>query len=190
MKLLLFILLMPLIASAQSPDSLSRLANQSVVDYGDIYTPIQDKVLTNEINSGIYPLPLVIVTIDTLNGISISSYAAEVFNAYNLNNNSLLLLIDTNSKQSFMAVGDNLQGMYTDLEVGRIQREVLVPEFKKGHYFIGTYKTIKELKRLFIFSKKHKEIIDSNNFLEYIAFAFTIIFIISLAIYLIVYKTT
>ncbi len=83
-----------------------------------------------------------IVTIESLNGQDIESYAMNLAQA-NLGgkekNNGLLLLIAVNGRQYRFEVGRGIEPMLNDAKVGRIGRDYVVENFKNGDYGKGVY---------------------------------------------------
>ncbi len=145
-KLLLFLSVIVLTISAgtcfsQPVESLVHDRNNYVDDYAGTYTPEQKMVLGSIIKSFFDTVQIALVTVKTLNGQDVQEYATKLFNKWGVgskSNNGLLILIAPSERKAFAATGRAIQGDLTDLMAARLQREVMVPEFKKGDYYAGT----------------------------------------------------
>lgn len=84
---------------------------------------------------------VVVVTIDTLNGQSIETYATKLFREFGIGdkkkNNGLLLLLVVNDRESRIEVGYGLEGALPDGKTGRIQDEYMIPYYKENHWDDG-----------------------------------------------------
>lgn len=94
---------------------------------------------------------IVVVTIDSLDGQDIESYARGLFNEWGIGdadkNNGLLLLIAFGDRQSRIEVGYGLEGALNDAKTGRIQDDYLIGNFQAGDYdegVLGTYLKLAE----------------------------------------------
>ncbi len=88
-----------------------------------------------------------VVTVDTTGGQDIFDYSLAVARGFGIGSkegekNGFLLLVAIKDRKYFTQVSDHLEGDLTDGLVGEIQRERLVPQFKKGNYSQGIYDTI------------------------------------------------
>lgn len=88
-----------------------------------------------------------VVTVDTTGGQDIFEYSLAVARGFGIGSkggekNGFLLLVAIKDRKYFTQVSDHLEGDLNDGLVGEIQRERLVPEFKKGNYSKGIYDTI------------------------------------------------
>lgn len=90
---------------------------------------------------------IAVVTVTSLYGISIEEYAVELFREWGIgkknNDNGVLLIISTEGEEGNrdikIEVGYGLEGTITDLESGRILREIVIPRLKEGNYGQGVY---------------------------------------------------
>lgn len=84
---------------------------------------------------------IAIATIESLNGISIEETATTLFNDWNLwegnKDNGILILIAEQEREMRIEVGYGLEGAVPDVMAGRIVRQVMSPNFKKGDFFTG-----------------------------------------------------
>jgi uncharacterized protein len=88
-----------------------------------------------------------VVTVDTTGDLDIFDYSLAVARGFGIGSkggekNGLLLLVAIKDRKYFTQVSDHLEGDLNDGLVGQIQRERLVPEFKRGNYSKGIYDTI------------------------------------------------
>ncbi|MDF1615855.1 TPM domain-containing protein [Petrocella sp. FN5] len=94
---------------------------------------------------------IVVVTVDSLEGQDIESYALNLFREWGIGdatkNNGLLLLVSLNDRRSRIEVGYGLEGALNDAKTGRIQDDYLIGHFQEGNYdagIIGTYLKLAE----------------------------------------------
>lgn len=94
---------------------------------------------------------IVVVTVQSLDGQDIESFARGLFNEWGIGDakkeNGLLLLIAYDDRQSRIEVGYGLEGALNDAKTGRIQDDYLIGNFKAGDYdegVVGTYLKLAE----------------------------------------------
>jgi len=79
-----------------------------------------------------------VLTITTLEGESIEDFALRVFEAWKLGqrdqDNGVLVVVAPQDRRMRIEVGYGLEGRLTDLEAGRIIRNVMTPRFKAGDF--------------------------------------------------------
>jgi uncharacterized protein len=88
-----------------------------------------------------------VVTVPTTGDQDIFEYSLAVARGWGIGSkegekSGLLLLVAVNDRKYFTQVSDHLEGDLPDGLVGQIQRERLVPQFKRGDYSQGIYDTI------------------------------------------------
>jgi uncharacterized protein len=88
-----------------------------------------------------------VVTVDTTAGQDIFDYSLAIARAWGIGSkegekNGFLLVVAIKDRKYFTQISDHLEGDLNDGLVGQIQRERLVPQFKKGNYSQGIYDTI------------------------------------------------
>ena len=88
-----------------------------------------------------------VVTVPTTGDQDIFDYSLAVARGWGIGSkegekNGFLLLVAINDRKYFTQVSDHLEGDLNDGLVGQIQRERLVPEFRKGNYAQGIFDTI------------------------------------------------
>ncbi len=115
--------------------------NANVIDaetekkLGAIYLNLMDRANTQ----------FAVVTVDTTGGQDIFEYSLAIYRAWGIGtktNDGFLLVAAIKDRKYFTQVGYHLEGDLPDGVVGQIQREYLVPEFKKGNYSKGLYDTV------------------------------------------------
>ena len=84
---------------------------------------------------------IALVTVPNLGGRSLEQYALEVGRAWGIGeegrNNGALLLVAKAERSIRIEVGRGLEGNLTDSISGRIIRDVIGPEFKRGRFYDG-----------------------------------------------------
>lgn len=84
---------------------------------------------------------IVIVTVPSLEGQDIESYATELFREFGIGNsvknNGVLLLCSTGERLFRIEVGYGLEGTLTDGKTGRIQDEYIIPYLRDNNYNDG-----------------------------------------------------
>jgi uncharacterized protein len=86
-----------------------------------------------------------VVTVDTTGGQDIFDYSLAVYRGWGIGtktNDGFLLLIAVQDRKYYTQVGYHLEGDLNDGLVGEIQRQYLVPQFKKGNYSKGVDDTV------------------------------------------------
>ena len=89
-----------------------------------------------------------VVTVDSLEGLSIEQYASEFFNSWGLGkkdiNNGMLLLISIGDKELRIDTGLGLEKAITDDEAGKIINTIL-PYFAQGKYGQGALEGVRAI---------------------------------------------
>ncbi len=84
---------------------------------------------------------IVVLTIPGLDGETLKGFSLKVAETWKIGqkgiDNGALLLVAVKDRKVDIEVGYGLEGRLTDLVAGRIIREVIVPDFKKGQYDRG-----------------------------------------------------
>ncbi len=86
-----------------------------------------------------------VATVDTTGGQDIFEYSLAVYRGWGIGskeNDGFLLLIAVQDRKYYTQVGYHLEGDLNDGMVGAIQRQYLVPQFKKANYSQGIYDTV------------------------------------------------
>jgi uncharacterized protein len=120
-----------------------------VVDYAHVIDPA-----TRQNLESIYlnlkeraDIEFAVVTVDTTGDQDIFEYSLAVARGWGIGSKDgekagFLLLVAIKDRKYFTQVSDHLEGDLNDGLVGQIQRERLVPHFKKGNYSQGIYDTV------------------------------------------------
>ncbi|MDO8590220.1 MAG: TPM domain-containing protein [bacterium] len=81
---------------------------------------------------------ITVVTIPKLEDETIETYAEKLFQEWKIGkekeDNGLLLLVSLEDKEVRIEVGYGLESVVTDIDSGRIIREIIVPAFRAGNY--------------------------------------------------------
>lgn len=89
---------------------------------------------------------IVVLTIPTLQGESLEEYSLKVAETWGIGqsaqDNGALLLVAVRDRKLRIEVGYGLEGVLTDLIAGRIIRNIITPEFRKGQYDQGVLKGV------------------------------------------------
>jgi uncharacterized protein len=115
-----------------------------VLDQADILSPEEEAKLDQRLRDlrGRTGDALVVVSVDSLGGETIESYAFNVFNAWGIgsakSDRGLLLLVAPNERKVRIEVGCGLESTVSDVTAGRIIRERITPEYKTGDLAGGT----------------------------------------------------
>jgi len=84
---------------------------------------------------------IAVLTVRSLEGESVESYAEQVFNTWKLGqkgkDNGVLVLVAPTERRMRIEVGYGLEGTLTDVAASRIVRNVMTPRFKEGNFDAG-----------------------------------------------------
>lgn len=120
-----------------------------IVDYANVIDPETKKRL-----EAIYVnlkqranIEFAVVTVRTTGDRDIFEYSLDIARGWGIGSkegekNSFLLVVAVDDRKYFTQVSDHLEADLPDGLVGQIQRERLVPQFKRGNYSQGIYDTI------------------------------------------------
>ena len=153
LAIILFVALFGITVSAQT-------SSQSTVPPLPVpFTPIVDNAAviddaTQQRLGAIYlnlkergDIEFAVLTVDTTGDADIFDYSLAVAREWNIGpgtskGNGFLLVVAIQDRKYFTQVGDHLEGELPDGLAGQIQREKLVPAFKRGQYGKGIFDTI------------------------------------------------
>ncbi len=92
---------------------------------------------------------IVVLTVPSLNGDDIASYAIRVCEEWKIGRNGkddgALLLLAMEERDIRIEVGYGLEDKLTDVKCGLILRNVIIPEFREGGYSSGLVKGVKNM---------------------------------------------
>jgi uncharacterized protein len=141
--ILLLLLIIPLATALDIPSYTSY-----VNDYADVISS-EDEVRINALIEQIEKnttTELAILTINSLEDETKESFAFTVAEAWGVGkenqDNGLLLLIAVEDREYRFEVGYGLEGVLNDAKIGRIGRNILVPELQNNNYGTGIYQSI------------------------------------------------
>jgi uncharacterized protein len=84
---------------------------------------------------------IVVVTINSLEGMDASQYATELGEKWGVGkaskDNGVLFLVAPQDRKMFIATGRGTEEKLTDVFLGRIRDNYILPEFKSGNYYAG-----------------------------------------------------
>ncbi len=129
-----------------------------VVDYADVIDPATEQrlnnILKNLSENAQANTEMAVVTVKTTGGQDIFDYSLAVMRGWGIGSGEeigskvkggLLLLVAVDDRKAYVQVSRHLEGELPDGVVGQIQRDRLVPEFKKGNYSKGISDTVDAL---------------------------------------------
>jgi len=135
-----FLLIAPCSPAAQEyPDEPAGMVN----DFANLMSSADTQRLENKLRSyrDTTTTGIVIATVTNLEGVSIDEAATTIFNDWKIwhedKYNGVLILIAPNEKKMRIEVGYGLEGAIPDVMAGRIIRDVLAPQFKRGNFYAG-----------------------------------------------------
>jgi uncharacterized protein len=117
--------------------------DRPIVDQTNTLTPEQIDSLAAQINTSRQQkdYQLGILVISSLQNEAIEDYSIKVARDWGIGtkeqNNGVLLLVAKDDRRLRIEVGRGLEGDLTDAESGRIIRNTISPQFKKGDYYGG-----------------------------------------------------
>ncbi|WP_287908318.1 TPM domain-containing protein [Acinetobacter sp.] len=148
---LLLVSILSICSHALSPELLQQLKQEHIVDTTHTLDRNQIEALKNQ-NRQLYQqknIDFKILMIPTIGDTSIEQYAEQVFNEIKIGNakldNGLLLVVSKDDRKMRFEVGYGLEGDLTDVQMGRMIRNTLAPNFKNNDYYQGFSQTQKML---------------------------------------------
>ena len=124
--------------------------NIYVVDTANLFnSETKSKLVTDSHKlSQEYNTQVVVVTINSLKGLSIEEYTNQLFRKWGIGdkkeNSGVLILISKDDHKARIEVGYGIEGIINDGKAGRILKNMLA-EFKKDNYNEGILKAHKEI---------------------------------------------
>ena len=112
----------------------------------DVKNSVYQKAVEVYENTG---AQIVVVTVPSLEGKDINTYANELFNDWEIGssnkNNGVLFLIAVQDRMSRIEVGYGLEGALNDAKVGRMQDDLAIPYMKNDDYSSAVENIVTEL---------------------------------------------
>jgi len=122
-----------------------------VNDEADMFTDEQEEYITDLVGDfeNKTANTIVILTVDSLKGENIDSYANYIFNRRGIGNeeknNGILILLSKRERQCRIEVGYGLERKVDNGTAARISKEKMTPWFSAGYYETGITEGIKAL---------------------------------------------
>lgn len=95
---------------------------------------------------------IAIATFNSLHGHAMQPLGTQIFSQWKLwqgnKDNGVLILIAKKEHKIRIEVGYGLEGNITDLQSGKIIRNIISPAFKKGHFYAGLNKATTDMMQL------------------------------------------
>src|SRR5436190_4402467 len=92
---------------------------------------------------------IAVVVIDSLDGLEPSDAALTLHRRWGVGkrdrDNGIVVLWSPAHRQTFVSIGDGLEGVLPDAKVGRIQDEYMIPAFRAGNFDAGMLATVSAL---------------------------------------------
>lgn len=184
--LLLSLFLIPSVLQAQD---LPSEPVGHVNDFADMLSRPQQQQLEQKLRNyrDTTTTVIAIAALESLNDISIEETATTLFNDWGMwqgnKDNGVLILIAKQERKMRIEVGYGLEGAIPDVMAGRIIREILSPQFKRGNYYEGFDRATSALIELAsgeytgqLTEKRSSE--DSGGMADFIIFVLFILFVI------------
>lgn len=122
-----------------------------VVDQANLLSPEQKLLLNSELLdiSNRTGTQIAVLTIKSLEGISLESYSMKVAEQWKLGSaekdDGVLLLVSLAEKKIRIEVGYGLEGDLTDTKCGLIIRNIMAPQFQAGRYGDGIIDAVRNI---------------------------------------------
>lgn len=159
-----------------------------VNDFADMLTSSERQQLEQKLRNyrDTTTTVIAIATLESLNGISIEETATTLFNDWKMwqgnKDNGVLILVAKQERKMRIEVGYGLEGAIPDVMAGRIIREIMSPNFKRGDYFGGFDRATSALIQLASGEYKgqlaEKRSSGDSNTADFIIFVLFILFVI------------
>jgi uncharacterized protein len=144
--LLVLLAFIPAMAALEVP----RLSGR-VTDDAHILSPEARERITNllKYHEDRTTNQVAVLTVPSLKDEDIESFAVRVFEKWKLGrkgkDNGVLILIAVQDRRMRIEVGYGLEGELTDLEAGRIIRNIMTPRFKANDFDVGVTKGVQAI---------------------------------------------
>lgn len=145
--LLVLLFIIPLVSAVEYPllkDFVTDNANMLSLEEEAQITQLLKEVEKNT------TVEIAVLTVESLEGISIEEYSAEVFKKSGIGkkdkDNGLLILIAKNERGYRFEVGYGLEGVIPDAYKVNIGTRIIEPNFKNGDYGKGIFESLQFIK--------------------------------------------
>ncbi len=164
-----------------------------VNDFAHLLSPEYSKNLETQLVEFKPKSEISVVTIDSLNGDTIETYAQKLFKEWGIGDkqkdNGLLFLVSKNDRKVRIEVGYGLEPILPDGLSGEILDKYVVPDFKAGNYDSGINAGLARIQDVILKNQVYAPPTLSaktpNNVLQYLEFA--IYFIVFIGPYLVAF---
>lgn len=186
--ILTLLVTLPFFVSAQY--TVETVPNQRVKNGSHISNP--DNILqpgtVNQIDTLLQRLEkkvsveVAVVILQSIGDADLFEFSQNLFNTWGVgkkgNDNGLLLLMVMETREVRFHTGDGIEGALPDATCKEIQREFMVPEFKKGNYDAGLLAGLNEVARVLENPSLQEELVDSseNEPLDWTGFVLFLLF--------------
>jgi len=122
-----------------------------VNDHAALLSPTVKQQLTqrlaaHEQSTGVQ---IAILTIDSLGGVPVEDFSIRVVETWKLGkkgkDDGVLLLVSKADHKMRIEVGYGLEGVLPDITAGRITRDIMAPQFRKGNYEAGIAEAVEAI---------------------------------------------
>lgn len=138
-----FLLLLPPGSVAQEQLPVPSSPQSWVNDYAGVFSAAEKSALERKLNEYEYrtSTQIFIITLEDNGGYAASDLAPRIGEAWGVGqqgkDNGLLMLLDMQSRDVFIATGYGLEEYIPDITAGRIVQHELIPNFRNGDYYAG-----------------------------------------------------
>lgn len=158
MKYLSLVILFLISADLAAQSTVQSIPNQKLINGSYVSNP--DHILSAETAAQIDTLlrslenktsvQVAVVAVESIGEADIFEFAQELFNAWGIgiNDNGLLVLLVKDIHNIRFHTGYGVEGMLPDVVCKRIQREYMVPEFKRGNYNAGMLAGLTQVEKI------------------------------------------
>ena len=95
-------------------------------------------------------IEIAVLSVESLDGVPKEDFAISVAEKWGIGNketnNGILILLAKQEREYRVEIGRGLEGVLNDAKVGRIARQVMVPNFKREQFGRGVFELILEFK--------------------------------------------
>ena len=125
-----------------------------VYDEADILNDVEERQLRLKLEafSDTTSNQILVITTNKLCGMVPAQYATRIGQHFGVgqadNDNGIVVLVAPEMRETFIAVGDGLEGAIPDITAGRVIDKEMLPRFREGKYYTGIYQATNVLMEL------------------------------------------
>jgi len=143
-RLLTILLLIVCFTATSCNDTQPTFKRSWVNDEEHIFTPAQvstfDSIITA--NEKVSTNEIAIATLNVPDSVNTDTFATQLFNKWKIGkknkNNGVLILLYPQKRKIVIRNGFGIEPIMSDEATKQIIDELMIPEYRKGHYFEGT----------------------------------------------------